>query len=238
MRRYFISGLLHVNGDAGVKNVVITIDGPAGTGKSTIAQKVARELGYLYLDTGALYRAAALAIENAGCDIQDDAACGKIVSSTKIAITDTGIEVDGTDVTSAIRTNHISSLASKIAVHPSVRKSLLKIQQSSAQTHSLVAEGRDTGSVVFPHAQIKIYLDATVSERARRRHRELISKGVDLPYDQVLSDVKTRDNRDRTRETSPLVVPEHAIVVDTTHLDIDGVVQKVIEVIQEKLADK
>lgn len=221
-----------------MKHVVITIDGPAGTGKSTIAQKVAAELGYIYLDTGALYRAAALAIEAAGGDIHDDADCGRIVSSTKIAITDTGIEVGGTDVTSAIRTSHLSSLASKIAVHPCVRKALLRIQRSFEENFSLVAEGRDTGSVVFPDARIKIYLDAAVSQRAKRRHLELVSKGVDTSYDQVLEGVETRDNRDKTRETSPLVIPKHAIVVDTTHLDVSGAVQKVLEIIQEKLADK
>ena len=132
----------------------------------------------------------------------------------------------------------MSSLASKIAVHPSVRKALVAIQRSFRETNSLVAEGRDTGSVVFPDAQIKIFLDASASERAKRRHRELVSKGAAITFDQVLADVKARDNRDTTRDISPLVVPEHAHVVDTTHLDIAGVVQKVLEVIQDKLADK
>lgn len=221
-----------------MKNIVITIDGPAGTGKSTIAQKVATELGYLYLDTGALYRAAALAIDAAGIDIHDGDACGRIVAGTKIDITENGIKVDGTDVTSAIRTSHISELASKIAVHSQVRKALLEIQRSFGKKHPVVAEGRDTGSVVFPDALIKIYLDASVSERARRRYMELNSKGIDIPYDQILKDVQIRDNRDKTRAESPLVVPEHAIVVNTTHLDINGVVQKVIDVIQKKLTYK
>ena len=132
----------------------------------------------------------------------------------------------------------MSSLASKIAVHPSVRKALVSIQRSFREINSLVAEGRDTGSVVFPDAQIKIFLDASASERAKRRHRELVSKGAAITFDQVLADVKARDNRDTTRDTSPLVVPEHAHVVDTTHLNIAGVVQKVLEVIQDKLADK
>jgi cytidylate kinase len=221
-----------------VKHITITIDGPAGTGKSTIAQEVAKKLGYLYLDTGALYRAAALAIDAAGADVHDDAQCGKIASQAKISFTGTAIELNGTDVTSQIRTNRMSSLASKIAVHPSVRKALLAIQRSFKENNSLVAEGRDTGSVVFPDAQIKIFLDASVNERAKRRHEELLAKGAPATYDQVLNDVKARDNRDTTRDTSPLVVPEHAIVVDTTHLDIAGVLQKVLEVIQEKLADK
>jgi cytidylate kinase len=221
-----------------MQHIIITIDGPAGTGKSTIAQEVAKRLGYLYLDTGALYRAAALAIDAAGADVHDDAQCGKIASQAKITYADNRIELNGTDVTAQIRSTHMSSLASKIAIHPSVRKALIKIQRSFTHSHSLVAEGRDTGSVVFPDAQIKIFLDASVGERAQRRHRELVAKGVDLAYDQVLAEVKARDNRDITRDTSPLVVPEHAIVVDTTHLDIAGVVQKVFEVVQEKLADK
>jgi len=221
-----------------VKHITITIDGPAGTGKSTIAQEVAKRLGYLYLDTGALYRTAALAIYNAGADIHDDAQCGQIASQAKIAFAESGINLNGTDVTSQIRTNHMSSLASKIAVHPSVRKALLEIQRSFKEKYSLVAEGRDTGSVVFPDATIKIFLNASVNERAKRRHLELCSKGVSITYDQVLDDVKSRDNRDTTRDVSPLVIPEHAIVVDTTHLNIAGVVQKIFEIIQEKLADK
>ena len=221
-----------------MKHIIITIDGPAGTGKSTIAQETARRLGYLYLDTGALYRAAALAIDDAGADIHDDEQCGTIASEATITFAGDRVELNGTDVTSQIRTSHISSLASKIAVHPSVRKALMNIQRSFKEKHSLVAEGRDTGSVVFPNAQIKIFLDASVNERAKRRYDELVLKGSAITYDQVLDDVKARDNRDTTRGTSPLVIPEHAIVVDTTHLDIAGVVQKVLEVIQEKLADK
>ncbi len=221
-----------------MKHITITIDGPAGTGKSTIAQEVAKRLGYLYLDTGALYRAAALAIDDAGIDVSNDTQCGKIASQAKISFTGTAIELNGKDVTSLIRTSRMSSLASQIAVHPSVRKALLAIQRSFKEKKSLVAEGRDTGSVVFPDAQIKIFLDASVNERAKRRHKELLAKGISITYDEVLNDVKARDNRDSTREISPLVIPEHAIVVDTTHLDITGVAQKVLEVIQEKLADK
>jgi cytidylate kinase len=221
-----------------MKHIVVTIDGPAGTGKSTVARIVADRLGFIYLDSGALYRAAALAIEAAGCDIHDDEACTEAVLNSNINLFGHRIEIDGRDVTSEIRANHISDLASKIAVHPSVRKVLLNTQRSFQDRYSLVAEGRDTGSVVFPDAQIKIFLDADMRERATRRYKELVSKGVTISYDQVLKDVEKRDQRDTSRASAPLVVPEHAIVVDTTHLTIEGVVQKVVEVIQEKLANQ
>lgn len=221
-----------------MKHVVVTIDGPAGTGKSTVARMVAQRLGYLYLDTGALYRAAALAVDGAGGDIDDNAECGRIVSETTIELKDNRVEVNCTDVTDEIRSSRVSTLSSRIAVHPSVRKILLAVQRAFSDQQSLVVEGRDTGSVVFPDASVKIYLDASATERARRRHEELISKGVAVSFDQVLTDVKNRDQRDTSRQTAPLVVPEHAIVVDTTHLTVAGVVQKVVEVIQEKLADK
>jgi cytidylate kinase len=221
-----------------MKHIVVTIDGPAGTGKSTVAKIVADRFGFIYLDSGALYRAAALAIEETGCDIHDDKACGEVVLNSKINLSGNRIEIDGRDVTSEIRANHISDLASKIAVHPSVRKALLTTQRSFQDRYSLVAEGRDTGSVVFPDAQIKIYLDAGVTERAKRRYDELVSKGVAISYERVLKDVEKRDQRDTSRASAPLVAPEHAIVVDTTHLNITGVAQKVIEVIQKKLANQ
>ncbi|MBN2297700.1 MAG: (d)CMP kinase, partial [Deltaproteobacteria bacterium] len=142
------------------------------------------------------------------------------------------------DITSEIRANHISAAASKIAVHPSVRKALLTIQRSFGQHHSLVVEGRDTGSVVFPDAQVKIFLTASESERAKRRYNELIAKGTTISYEQVLEDVINRDQRDTSRKTSPLIIPEHAIVVDTTHLDIHGAVQKIVEIVRDRLANQ
>jgi cytidylate kinase len=141
------------------------------------------------------------------------------------------------DITSDIRSNHISSLASKIAVHPTVRKKLLDVQRSFALKRSLVIEGRDTGSIVFPDADIKLFLDASLQERARRRHLELKTKRMDIAYNKVLKDMEKRDQRDASRVHSPLIIPEHAFVVDTTHMTLDGVIQEVMKIIRERLAD-
>jgi CMP/dCMP kinase len=220
-----------------MRHYVITIDGPAGTGKSTVAREVARKLGYVYLDTGALYRAAAVAVEDAHGDIEDDQSSASVVTNTDIELTTEGIFVGGVDVTQRIRTARISVLSSKVAVHPSVRKALLNLQRSFRDKSSLVAEGRDTGSVVFPDADLKFYLDAKPDERARRRYEELISKGAGVTFEQVLKDQEERDQRDTTRDESPMVIPQHAIVVDTTHLDIQGVTDKVLETIRKRLTN-
>jgi CMP/dCMP kinase len=220
-----------------MRHFVITIDGPAGTGKSTVAREVARRLGFLFLDTGALYRAAAVAVDEADGDIEDDRIAASIVSNSRIEMTTEGIFVNGADVTRKIRTARFSTLSSKVAVHPSVRQALLHLQRSFREKSSLVAEGRDTGSVVFPDADLKFYLDAKPEERARRRHEELLSKGAAATYEQVLKDQEERDRRDRERDEAPLVIPQHAIVVDTTHLDVQGVIDRVYESIRDKLPD-
>lgn len=220
-----------------MKRIVITIDGPAGTGKSTVARGVAKSLGFMYLDTGALYRAAAVAIEDSGCKIDGDMSCALVLSRTHIELTGDRVFLNGSDVTQRIRSHHISSLASEIAVHPSVRDALLSLQRSFRERYSLVAEGRDTGSVVFPDADIKIYLDASQEERARRRYEELTSKGVAISYEQVLTDLRERDKRDESRTVAPLVIPLHAVVVDTTHLDIGNVITRILDIIRRYLAD-
>jgi CMP/dCMP kinase len=221
-----------------VKRCTITIDGPSGSGKSTVAKRVAQKLGFIFLDTGALYRAAAVAIEKAGGNVNNDEECGRVVNRTLIRMTGKKIEVNGEDVTELIRTHHISEVSSRIAVHPSVRTALVKIQRSFRDLSSLVAEGRDTGSVVFPDADIKIFLNASAQERAQRRYRELMSKGSEIAYEKVLEDINKRDQRDSEREQSPLVIPEHAVVVDTTHLNLEDVVAKILSVAEEKLADQ
>jgi CMP/dCMP kinase len=218
-----------------MKHITITIDGPAGSGKSTVARNVAQALGFTFLDTGALYRAAALAIERTGSAVHDNDSCGQVLAHTHILIKGDRIEVNGEDVSDYIRSHHISELASTVAVHPSVRSELVRIQRSFRGLSSLVVEGRDTGSVVFPDAEIKIYLDASTEERALRRHRELIDKGVDITMEKVLDDIHRRDKRDSAREASPLVIPQHAIVVDTTHLKLDEVVEKILSVVRDKL---
>lgn len=221
-----------------MKNYIITIDGPSGSGKSTVAKKVAQTLGFTFLDTGALYRAAAVAVEKAGCDIDNDVACGEVVTSSHIRMTGKKIELDNEDVTELIRSHNISEMSSRVAIHPSVRKALVKIQRSFSEYSSLVAEGRDTGSVVFPDADLKIFLDASAEERAQRRYRELLGKGFDITFEQVLKDIKKRDIRDTKRQQSPLVIPEHAVVVDTTHLKLEDVIKKILSIAKEKLTDQ
>ncbi len=216
---------------------VITIDGPAGSGKSTVAREVAQRLGYTFLDTGAIYRAAALAVLESGCNAKDGDACAGVLSRCTIDMQGRAVFLNGHDVTSAIRTPAISDMASAIAVHPQVRSALTEIQRDLARRASVVAEGRDTGSVVFPHADLKIFLDADIGERARRRHAELAGTGMDTNMEDVITAMLQRDERDRTRPTSPLVIPEHAVVVDTTHLSVDEVVGVIVSLAEERLAD-
>ncbi len=220
-----------------MKTNIITIDGPAGTGKSTVAKTVAEKLGYTFLDTGALYRTCALAVDIRNGDMEDEEECAKTVSGIDIKLEGSKVFLDGIDVTNEIRTNRISTLSSKIATHPSVRNLMLNIQRSFPKYSSIVAEGRDTGSVVFPDADLKIYLDASLEERAKRRHNELISKGISVPLEQIIDDVKERDDRDRTRESSPLKIPYNSTVVDTTHMSLDEVIETVLKEIEKKLSD-
>jgi cytidylate kinase len=220
-----------------MKPFVITIDGPAGTGKSTVAKSLATELGFVFLDTGALYRTCALAVDHANGNIDDEAECSKIVSGIDIKLDGTKVYLDGYDVSSDIRTKKISILSSKIAAHPLVRDMLLDMQRAFSKKTSVVAEGRDTGSVVFPDADIKIYLDATPEARAKRRLWELKSKGTDASYEETLKDIIERDIRDKSRAKSPLVIPDNATVVDTTHLSLDQVISEVLEISRKKLSD-
>lgn len=220
-----------------MRHAAVTIDGPAGSGKSTIARQVAQRLGFTYLDTGALYRAAALAIDEEGVDPSDGQACAEVASRTDIGLGEGRVTMQGRDVTEAIRTRAISALSSRIAVHPPVRAALMSLQRSFRDKGPLVVEGRDTGSVVFPDAEVKIYLLASAEERAGRRHRELAAKGLEITYDQVLQDLQERDRRDTSRSTAPLVVPQHAVVVDTTHMDIEEVVSTVLNIVRETLTD-
>jgi cytidylate kinase len=176
-------------------------------------------------------------VEKAGCDIRNDKECASVLAKADIRIESGKTFANGRDITDEIRSHHISELASAIAAHPSVREELLGIQRAFKGSTSLVAEGRDTGTAVFPDADIKFYLDATPEERARRRHSESVSKGIDIPMKQVLVDLERRDKRDSTRIASPLTIPENSLVVDTTHLNFEEVVKKILSIIHERLAD-
>ncbi|PKN36074.1 MAG: cytidylate kinase [Deltaproteobacteria bacterium HGW-Deltaproteobacteria-19] len=211
---------------------LIAIDGPAGAGKSTVAKALARCLSFLYLDTGALYRALALKAQREGIPSADAAALDSLCERTKIDLLqgDAGMRVllDGEDVTSKIRGEPISILASAISAHGPVRKALLSVQRRVAEQGSLVAEGRDMGTVVFPEADVKFYLDAAPEERALRRYRELEHSHENVNLDSVHQDLQKRDRQDRLRSVAPLRIAEGSHVIDCSLLTAEEVVEEML----------
>ncbi|MDW8051211.1 MAG: (d)CMP kinase [Armatimonadota bacterium] len=198
--------------------IVIAIDGPAGSGKSTLAKSLAQALGFVFLDTGAMYRALALAAQRAGIAPDNEARLAELAQQIQIRFetTEAGQRVflNGEDVSEAIRTPEISDLASRISVHSGVRRAIVAQQRAIAQqAHGVVAEGRDTTTVVFPEAVVKIYLDASPEERARRRQEQLRQQGIHEPYEKVLQDIVERDARDTSRADSPLRVAPDAVII-------------------------
>jgi len=210
------------------KGLVITIDGPAGVGKSTVSKIVAQRLSAVYLDTGALYRAIAYKIGKNGVDLDDDEKIVDLCSQTDLSLTmvdgDVQVRVDGEEITGKIRTEQIGILASRASALPAVRKALLPLQRAAAGEAGVVAEGRDMGTVVFPDADVKFFLAADVEERTRRRHDQLLEKGMSSDYDDIQRGLEQRDCQDRERSIAPLRPATDAIVIDTTELDIEGVV--------------
>ena len=215
---------------------VITIDGPSGTGKGTIASLVAARLGWACLDSGALYRVLGLAAERAGLDPGDGEALGRLAAGLDIAFRDGRVLLAGEDVSAAIRTEGVGNLASKVAAHPQVRAALLEWQRAAARPPGLVADGRDMGTVVFPDAEVKIFLTASPEERGKRRYRQLRSQGQEANLKQLVRDIAERDERDSQRAVAPLRPAVNALVVDTTSLTIDQVLERVLDVAQQSLA--
>jgi cytidylate kinase len=214
---------------------VVTIDGPAAAGKSTTARAIAERLGWRYLDTGAYYRALALkALRQGG--VRDDAAATLLAQGTRIESTGDPrrphIVLDGEDVTEAIRTPEVSEAASRVAAFPGVRRLLVSWQRSLREREPLVGEGRDLGTVVFPDAEVKLFLDADLTTRAARRHAELTSRGASLSLEAVRDDLRSRDERDRSRADSPLRQAADAVVVDTSGMDVDRQVEAALRVIR------
>ncbi len=208
---------------------VITIDGPSGAGKGTIARLLAKKLGYNYLDTGALYRAVAWKVNKTKINPDDEDALKKLLDNTDIAFNGDRVAVDGTDVTSEIRTAGIGELSSQVSAIPVVREGLFSIQRNICLQGKVVIEGRDTGTTIFPESENKFYLDAGVEERARRRYEELKLKDPGITRETTIEDIRRRDLRDSSRKTSPLKRTDDMIYIDSTNLSIDEVVEKIIE---------
>ena len=211
----------------------IAIDGPAGAGKSTIAKIISKSLGIIYLDTGAMYRTVALKAMQEGIDTQDKGKLDGLVENLNVQIKYTGEEqhifLDGEDVSSKIRTPAISIGASNVAVVPSVRIKMVDIQRTIASENDVVMDGRDIGTYVLPNASLKIFLTASVEERAKRRYNEQIEKGiVGVSLEEVKKDIEYRDNNDSSRDFAPLSKAEDAIAVDTTDLSIEDVAKKIM----------
>ncbi len=203
----------------------MTIDGPAGSGKSTVSREVAKRSGMPHLDTGAFYRAATLAALRAGVDIEREEDVAAVVESASFGQEDGSMFLDGEDVSSEIRQDHVTSAVSVVSAYPMVRETLVRHQREWVETHGGrgVVEGRDIGSAVFPEADLKIYLDASEEERARRRAAE-----TGETHESVVADLARRDTFDSTRKTSPLAIPQGAIVIDTTEMSYEQVVEAVL----------
>jgi cytidylate kinase len=216
---------------------VVAIDGPAGAGKSSVTRLVAQALGYVLVDTGALYRAVALAVQRAGADFDDAERVGEIAEAlvARDAVKLVGdahgtaaVCLDGEDVSQSIRTQELSQGASKVSAQPRVRAALLDLQRNAGREGGVVLEGRDIGTVVFPDAEVKLFLTATVNERARRRFEQLKAAGEPADFEHVMNEVRERDRRDSTRPIAPLRQAPDAIVIDSSSLDITSVVSRIV----------
>jgi cytidylate kinase len=214
------------------KKFVITIDGPAGAGKSTVSKTLAKKLDYIYLDTGALYRALAYKTLNLKISLDEVSALADLCCNTNVVLKNIDgqmkVYVDGEDVEEKIRTEEVGLAASKISTFAVVRERLLHIQREAGAVGGIVAEGRDMGSVVFPHADYKFYLDANLEERIKRRHKELLEKGATVEYKSIQKDMFARDKQDKHREIAPLKAPDGAIIIDSDNLSVPEVLEKLI----------
>lgn len=216
----------------------IAIDGPAGAGKSTISKAVAKRLGFIYIDTGAMYRSVGFAALNAGIDTKDAKGLETILGDIDIIIENTGdsqkFYLNGTDVTEEIRKPEVSVAASDVAVVPAVRLKLVELQRKMAENADVLMDGRDIGTYVLPDAELKVFLTASVDERARRRYAELCEKNQCVTLDEVKNDIIYRDKNDSEREFAPLREAEDSVLVDSTDMSIDDVISKILDLVKEK----
>ncbi len=217
----------------------IAIDGPAGAGKSTIARRAAKEIGFIYVDTGALYRAVGLYMINRGINTADGEAVCPQLAGVKISLAfrngEQHVMLCGRDVTNEIRTPEVSMAASNVSAIPAVREFLFALQQNIAKENNVVMDGRDIGTVVLPDAQLKIFLTASPEERAKRRYEEILQNGQKVDYNDVLSDLVTRDYNDSHRAVAPLKPAENAVLVDTTGNTLEQSVEQLISIIKKNV---
>lgn len=220
--------------------IATAIDGPAGAGKSSVAKAVAAKTGFIYVDTGALYRTVALHLLNNGISAEEvekvEASLPNIEVSLSHEEDGQHVYLCGEDVSSKIRTPEVSMMASKSSAIPAVRKFLFSLQTGMAEKYNVIMDGRDIGTVVLPNAQVKVFLTASPEERAKRRYNEYIAKGEDADYDEILRDVIQRDYQDTHREIAPLKAADDAVVVDSTEMSFDEVVAKISEIIDSKIS--
>ncbi|MFN3134474.1 MAG: (d)CMP kinase [Candidatus Kryptonium sp.] len=215
-----------------MRKIIIAIDGPAGSGKSTTARLLAQKLGYTYIDTGAMYRALTLKVLESNVDPSDEDSIVKLAENTKIDLVyengNLKVILDDRDVTDKIRTPEVTSLVSIVSAHPKVRDIMVKKQRELGKDGGVVIDGRDIGTVVFPNADLKIFMTADVKERAKRRQKELISKGFKIEIEKLIKEIEERDELDSKREIAPLKKADDAIEIDTTNLTIEEQVELVL----------
>lgn len=221
-------------------SVAIALDGPAGAGKSSIAKKAAKALDFIYVDTGALYRTIGLAASRKNVEPKPSKEVEELLDKINVDLTfnslgEQVVLLDGEDVSGEIRTPEASMMASKISAVPAVRAYLLDLQRNMAKTHNVIMDGRDIGTAVLPNAKVKIFLTASPEARAQRRYKELCEKGMDVKYEDVLNDVIQRDYNDTHRDVAPLKPADGCVIVDTTELDFEQSVDKIISVIKENI---
>lgn len=216
-------------------SIIVAIDGPAGAGKGTIAKQVGEKLGLINIDTGAMFRCVTLNMLQEGIKIEEENKIKELLDKINIDMQEDGkIFLNGEEVTKKIREDEVNSFVSPVSVIPIVREKLLELQRKISQWKNVIMEGRDIGTVVFPNADVKIYLDASPEERAIRRIKQNEEKGIPASYDDVLKSIIDRDTRDKTRKIAPLIQADDAIYIDSSYMSIDEVTEKIVQIVESK----